>query len=203
MQLHTLQFIAQVPLPQLLAKFDGKTTETLADGSRRRFMIKRLPRYLIVHYDRFKHNSFFVEKNPCLVSFPLQGMDMQPYLASATQPPTPQAVAALGVGELKRRLAKRKVNTVGVAEKGELVRLLNEAYAAAAARRKTKYNLIANICHDGKADDGTYRVHVWHAATNKWTEVQDLHVWGDENKETMARLVALSEAYVQVYELTA
>mmetsp|Transcript_1377 Transcript_1377/g.3976 ORF Transcript_1377/g.3976 Transcript_1377/m.3976 type:complete len:508 (+) Transcript_1377:229-1752(+) len=60
----------------------------------------------------------------------------------------------------------------------------------------SKYNLIANICHDGQAGEGFYRCHIHRAAEDLWYEVQDLTV-----VEVLPQMVALSEAYLQVYEL--
>ncbi|KAG5413665.1 hypothetical protein IGI04_001232 [Brassica rapa subsp. trilocularis] len=54
--------------------------------------------------------------------------------------------------------------------------------AAEGEKTCTKYNLIANIVHDGKPEDGY--------------EMQDLHV-----AETLPQMVELSEAYMQIYEL--
>lgn len=58
----------QVPLFNILAKFDGETiTEVVRpQPARIRYTITRLPRYLILHMKRFKKNNFFVEKNPTL-----------------------------------------------------------------------------------------------------------------------------------------
>lgn len=72
-----------------------------------------------------------------------------------------------------------------------------EARAWPANRCSTRYNLIANICHDGEpgAGHGTYRVHVPHKATGTWYEVQDLHV-----RDVLPEMIALSEAYIQIYE---
>ncbi len=73
----------------------------------------------------------------------------------------------------------------------------------------TKYDLVANICHDsvteqgkanatGTVDDplsnGSYRVHVRNDCTGQWYEIQDLHV-----QETMPQLIALSESYLMFY----
>jgi len=80
-------------------------------------------------------------------------------------------------------------------EKREMVKALGESY-----RRQpisTRYDLIANICHEGKPAKGTYKVHIYQKATDTWHEMQDLHVW---STETMPQLVALSEAYIQIYE---
>eukprot|EP00898_Chlorokybus_atmophyticus_P002893 jgi/Chlat1/3604/Chrsp234S03585 len=60
----------------------------------------------------------------------------------------------------------------------------------------SKYDLIANICHDGKPKEGTYRVQVFHKAEEIWYDIQDLHV-----SETLPQMVALSETYMQIYEL--
>ncbi|CAH8355030.1 unnamed protein product [Eruca vesicaria subsp. sativa] len=61
----------------------------------------------------------------------------------------------------------------------------------------TKYNLIANIVHDGKPDDGSFRVFVQPKLQERvWYQMQDLHV-----VETLPQMVELSEAYMQIYEL--
>ncbi|XP_077216554.1 uncharacterized protein LOC143851110 [Tasmannia lanceolata] len=60
---------------------------------------------------------------------------------------------------------------------------------------RSKYDLIANIVHDGKPGEGFYRVFVQRKSEELWYEMQDLHV-----AETLPQMVALSEAYMQIYE---
>ncbi|OMO97382.1 Peptidase C19, ubiquitin carboxyl-terminal hydrolase 2 [Corchorus olitorius] len=60
---------------------------------------------------------------------------------------------------------------------------------------RSKYDLISNIVHDGKPDEGFYRVFVQRKSEELWYEMQDLHV-----SETLPQMVALSEAYMQIYE---
>nr|GMD94778.1 U4/U6.U5 tri-snRNP-associated protein 2-like [Ipomoea batatas] len=60
---------------------------------------------------------------------------------------------------------------------------------------RSKYDLIANIVHDGKPGEGSYRVFVQRKSEALWFEMQDLHV-----TETLSHVVALSEAYMQIYE---
>ncbi|GAB4830767.1 hypothetical protein Ancab_004800 [Ancistrocladus abbreviatus] len=60
---------------------------------------------------------------------------------------------------------------------------------------RSKYDLIANIVHDGKPGEGSYRVFVQRKSEELWYEMQDLHV-----SETLPQMVALSEAYMQIYE---
>lgn len=61
---------------------------------------------------------------------------------------------------------------------------------------KAKFDLVANVCHDGKAGQGTYRLHVHRKVEDAWYEVQDLRV-----VEVLPQIVSLSETYMQIYEL--
>lgn len=185
----------QVPLFELLSKFDGETVQVMPDGSRRKYKILKLPKYLILHYKRFKNNQWFVEKNHTLVNFPLKNLDMKPYLAQA-EPPTQDDLEALDIKELKRQCKKHKLDTSSCVEKSDLVDMLAEYYEEMDV--PCKLNLIANICHEGKPKNGTYRVHIHHKASSTWYEMEDIHVW---TSETMGQLVALSETYLQCFEL--
>ena len=63
----------------------------------------------------------------------------------------------------------------------------------------SKYDLIGNVVHDGKPGaGGTYRLHVHRKSEDAWYEVQDLRV-----TDILPQMVALSETYMQVYELKA
>eukprot|EP00245_Coleochaete_scutata_P003259 TRINITY_DN1475_c2_g2_i1.p2 TRINITY_DN1475_c2_g2~~TRINITY_DN1475_c2_g2_i1.p2 ORF type:complete len:165 (-),score=33.56 TRINITY_DN1475_c2_g2_i1:76-540(-) len=64
------------------------------------------------------------------------------------------------------------------------------------SKQRSKYDLIANLVHDGKPGDGAYRVFVQRQSEEAWYELQDLHV-----ADTLPQMVALSEAYMQIYEL--
>lgn len=57
---------------------------------------------------------------------------------------------------------------------------------------------MANIVHDGEPErgKGTYRVHVLHKGTQKWYEMQDLHV-----TDILPQMIPLSESYIQIFEL--
>jgi U4/U6.U5 tri-snRNP-associated protein 2 len=66
--------IPQVPLGTLFAKYNGNTPKeyrTYNDNVIKRFELIRLPEYLILTYNRFEKNRFFVEKNPTIVNFPI------------------------------------------------------------------------------------------------------------------------------------
>nr|CAD1819055.1 unnamed protein product [Ananas comosus var. bracteatus] len=145
--------IPQVPLFNILKKFDGETvTEVVRPCiARMRYRVTKLPKYLILHMRRFTKNNFFIEKNPTLVNFPVKNLELKDYI------PLP------------------------VPKENEKLR--------------SKYDLIANIVHDGKPSEGCYRVFVQRKSEELWYEMQDLHV-----TETLPQMVALSEAYMQIYE---
>lgn len=89
--------IPQEPLVNVLRKFDGvsfcdvlamqqqskvtdSTSEGVAVSRKRRYRLKKLPNYLILHLNRFKHNNFTVEKNPTIVMFPVKNFDLSEYV---------------------------------------------------------------------------------------------------------------------------
>lgn len=65
----------QVNLYQLLTKFNGqneKEYKTYKENFMKRFEITQLPPYLILYIKRFTKNTFFIEKNPTIVNFPVK-----------------------------------------------------------------------------------------------------------------------------------
>uniref|UniRef100_A0A7S0R5S7 Ubiquitinyl hydrolase 1 n=1 Tax=Chlamydomonas leiostraca TaxID=1034604 RepID=A0A7S0R5S7_9CHLO len=140
--------IPQVPIFNIMRKFDGEYVTDDIRAGRRRFRVTRLPQFMCLHMKRFTKNNFFVEKNPTIVNFPVKNMELK-----------------------------------------DIIPLPEDA-------RSTKYDLVANLVHDGKANEGTYRAHVHRKVEEIWYEVQDLRVI-----DILPQMVALSEAYFQVYEL--
>lgn len=62
---------------------------------------------------------------------------------------------------------------------------------------KAVYDLIANVTHEGEpeANKGVYKVHVQHAGSGKWFELQDLHV-----TEVLPQMITLAECYIQIWK---
>lgn len=72
---HRENIIPQVNLYQLLSKFNGVTEKeykSYKDNFMKRFEITRLPRFIILYIKRFTKNTFFVDKNPTIVNFPVK-----------------------------------------------------------------------------------------------------------------------------------
>lgn len=82
----------QTSLYTLLEKFNGHTThesKTSALTLKRKFQILKLPRYLILYIKRFTKNTFFLEKNPYIVNFPIKDLDMAEYLSPEARDKNP------------------------------------------------------------------------------------------------------------------
>jgi len=84
--------IPQEPLVNVLKKFDGNSFhDAYTHGSishKRRYRIKKLPNYLILHLVRFKKNHFIHEKNPTIVVFPVRNLDFGSYVFSSEMIPS-------------------------------------------------------------------------------------------------------------------
>eukprot|EP00879_Flechtneria_rotunda_P019397 GHRR01020374.1.p1 GENE.GHRR01020374.1~~GHRR01020374.1.p1 ORF type:complete len:350 (+),score=115.31 GHRR01020374.1:1044-2093(+) len=147
--------IPQVPIYNLLAKFNSTTISDDIRQGRRKFRVTRLPNFLALHFKRFTKNNFYIEKNPTLVTFPVKSLDLRDAL------PVPNG------------------------SNGQPL--------------PSKYDLIANVMHEGKAGQQTgtapYRAHIHRSVEKAWYEVQDLVVL-----DVLPQMVALSEAYFQVYQ---
>ncbi|GAA5977734.1 hypothetical protein JCM11641_001393 [Rhodosporidiobolus odoratus] len=75
--------IPQVPLSQVLQKYDGETARE-ENGLVRRYKVEKLPRYLICVFKRFLSNRFLEEKNPTIVNFGVRGVEMKDYVDSSS-----------------------------------------------------------------------------------------------------------------------
>uniref|UniRef100_A0A0A9W861 Ubiquitin carboxyl-terminal hydrolase 39 n=2 Tax=Lygus hesperus TaxID=30085 RepID=A0A0A9W861_LYGHE len=76
--------IPQVNLYNLLMKFNGETEKeykTYKENFMKKFEITKLPPYLILYVKRFTKNTFFVEKNPTIVNFPVKSIDFGDFLS--------------------------------------------------------------------------------------------------------------------------
>ena len=76
--------IPQIPLFQVLQKFDGQTwTDQIGVNShtRKKYIIRKLPEYLILHLVRFTKNNFSnLEKNRSVITFPVKNLSMKDYV---------------------------------------------------------------------------------------------------------------------------
>ena len=197
--------IPQEPLVNVLRKFDGVTFSDALNASTRRYKLKRLPPYLILHLQRFKSNGYTREKNPTIVAFPVKNFDLSRYVVGNEKqvlPPTLQEIENMSVQELKAVLQKYKQAQLAdnVVEKPELVQIVADFCTKSLPDMLAdKYDLVANITHasnDSKQGDplqeGSYKCHVQHRS--QWYEMQDLHV-----QEAMPQLIGLSESYVLIF----
>jgi U4/U6.U5 tri-snRNP-associated protein 2 len=235
--------IPQIPLFEVLKKIDGETwTDSVtSDASssglvRKKYDVQSLPPYLILHLNRFTKNNFYLEKNPTIVTFPVKNLELRSYLHRKPSPLQQQkqekkrAVTEEQLNEFSVKELKDYIKSFGTPvqcresslaiEKTSILELCkNIRNADILGDISTKYDLIANVCHDtapsqgvtvvkdsktkaknvrteSVLDGGSYRVHTLNKGANQWYELQDLHV-----TETMPQLISLSESYMLIYEL--
>eukprot|EP00095_Tigriopus_kingsejongensis_P006628 maker-scaffold1179_size56971-snap-gene-0.16 protein:Tk06628 transcript:maker-scaffold1179_size56971-snap-gene-0.16-mRNA-1 annotation:"u4 tri-snrnp-associated protein 2-like" len=77
--------IPQVSLFNVLAKFNGVTEKeykTYKDNFLKKFEIIKLPPYIILYFKRFTKNTFFLEKNPTIINFPIKSVEFGDLVAS-------------------------------------------------------------------------------------------------------------------------
>ena len=189
----------QVPIFDLLRRYDGVRVADDPRTGRRTFRLLKLPRFLILHVRRFSKNTFLgAEKNPTIVNFPVKGLRLGDVV------PLPPGGAGRGKTGTAAAVPGRWGSRGGLC--GERRRATRSGPRPAQPHNPTfpapiisgapsRYDLAANIVHDGGVAGGSYRAHVQRKAEGAWYEVQDLHV-----TEILPQVVALSETYVQVYE---
>ncbi|KAL3780299.1 hypothetical protein ACHAW5_005713 [Stephanodiscus triporus] len=219
--------IPQEPLVNVMRKFDGVTfAEALAGAAAdarggggavvsrsRRYRLRRLPDYLILHLSRFRRNGFTVEKNPTIVMFPVKNFDLSSYVfpeGGRDAVPTREELERMSTKDLKGLLIKygRADLVEDAVEKEDLLRhCLDFVSTSLPDLLADKYDLVANITHDvpievgregrqrNPLEEGSYRCHVQHVATGQWYEIQDLAV-----RETMPQLISVSESYLLIFE---
>jgi len=214
--------IPQEPLVSVLKKFDGISfLDALGKNGlaqKRRYQLKRLPNYLILHLARFKRNGFYNEKNPTIVAFPVKNLDLGHYVydedgvrggGRRDAVPTEEEVDSMSIKELKALLAKYRCSNLAqnIIEKSDLTETCKNFITQSLPDLLTqKYNLVSNITHNIPAevgregqhdplDEGSYRCHVQHKGSGQWYEMQDLHV-----QKIMPQQIGLSESYVLIFE---
>jgi len=73
--------IPQVSLYTVLSKFNGETEMTdVKSNTLRKFHITRLPPYIILYMKRFTKNTFYIEKNPTIVNFPIKAVEFGDFM---------------------------------------------------------------------------------------------------------------------------
>ena len=100
----------------------------------------------------------------------------------------------LNVKKLKEKLNKYGGNSKNAIDKNEMINEIISKFPDK-SKWKTKYDLVANICHKGDYHNGVFSSFVYHQPNNLWYKMDDLHV-----QETMAQLVTVSEAYIQLWK---
>lgn len=160
-------------------KLKVNATKILSLGSE-----STLPEVLSIHIKRFSHNSYFGSKIGRHVTFPLENLDMAPFL---TQQRTPSEIASAAAAAAAAPAASKD-------KKKELKSSSSSASASASSSSPALYDLFAIVRHLGSVSGGHYIAYCRSHTTGKWFEFDDKHV-----TEISEEKVAKIEAYVLFY----
>ena len=176
--------IPQVPIFDLLRKFDGQTcSEEVVKGVtiRKRYRLRKLPRYLVFNLDRKGKNNFSTTdtKNRTIVTFPAKNLEMRDYFEPLPSTPSSSSSASSGAAGSAESLTKYNlVANVGYrhadAANQKSITIGAQSGAATVAK-KTKGGSDKGAAEKSAAL-GSFLVHVHNKATDQWYEMQDLNV---------------------------
>ncbi|OIW29925.1 cysteine proteinase [Coniochaeta ligniaria NRRL 30616] len=108
--------IPQVPLRDILSKYNGvRAQEHLAQRKRYRLM-HPLPPFLVFHVKRFSQNKFVSERNPTIVTFEPHGLDVSPYVEPDPEHPGGAPIYYDLVANVVHEAVRAKEDVVDTAE---------------------------------------------------------------------------------------
>jgi len=113
--------IPQVPLMQTLMKFDGVTEgeyKTYKENFMKRYELLKLPKYLTMCFRRFTKNTFYLEKNPTIVNFPIKNVDLRELLNAEGLASNPNTVYDLIANIVHDGEPKKGTYRVQILQKG-------------------------------------------------------------------------------------
>lgn len=178
--------IPQVPIAEVLAKYDGVTFQE-ARGLIRRFKILKLPPFLILHFHRFTKNNFVEERNRTIVNYPVKGLSMQDYVEDPSLAPVQtqyDLVANITLdataGTVRDDVAWR--SQVHTSIDGQPIGSKSERLERLRQQKKEQQG------EDDESDSGPLQ------EEERWFSVQDLLV-----EPIDRQLVFLGETYVQIW----
>lgn len=190
--------IPQVPLTNLLNKYNGITaSEKLAHRVRHR-LLHPLPPYLLFHVKRFSKNRFVSERNPTIVTFPsTRSLDMSPYVEPnpAIWPPGEPILYDLVANVILDPTVTAPGAREEAAEKG--VNAASGVSSTGAGAGTERVNWLVQL-HDKAMETENKRQaseRGGEARGPEWLEVQDLVV-----KKAESETLFTKEGYLMVWE---
>jgi U4/U6.U5 tri-snRNP-associated protein 2 len=104
--------IPQVPLVNILSKYNGVTPQEKSKNRVRYRLLHPLPPYLLFNIKRFSKNKFVSERNPTIVTFPVHSLDMSPYVEPSQDYPPGEPIWYDLVANITHEAVKKKDDSV-------------------------------------------------------------------------------------------
>lgn len=177
--------VPQVPIADVLAKYDGVTFQE-ARGLIRRYKALKLPPFVILHYRRFTKNNFVEERNRTIVNYPVKQLSMADYVDDPSLSPMSTMYDLVANVTHEAMAGTVRENSIWRSQihtmiDGQPIGTLQERQERLRQQRLNQDDEIDhNISHLTEEE--------------KWFSIQDLLV------ETVDRqLLFLGEAYIQIW----
>lgn len=162
--------IPQVPLTEILRKYDGIRAQERLNTRMRYRLLHPLPPYLLMHVKRFQPNKFLQsQRNPTIVTFSPRSLDLSPYVE-----PNP-SLHPMGDSIFYDLVAN-------ITHEG--VRTRDDSVEGEAEKKVWRVQLLDRGKDESKNEE-----------SHRWWEMQDLWV-----EKVEAELLSTKEAYVMVWE---
>lgn len=159
--------------------------------------VSSLPNILCIHLKRFRHDLQYPQKITRHVSFPLNGLDMSPYMSEvggkandsgpSSESENAKLISALPTDDnLFSNSLSSSRSSLSSPESTQFETPLE---------RRSFYDLVAVICHTGTYASGHYKTYALNDQSQTWYEFDDQYVTPVDSQT-----VASCEAYILFYK---
>ena len=142
----------------------------------------RLPPYIILYIQRFTKNTFYVEKNPTIVNFPIKSIEFGDFLTDDAKKKYPNGAPY----DLIANIVHEGAPTSGTYK----LHILHKGKIKIVFR----FTIMCKLNSVELLSDILVYVLTF-LGSGKWFEMQDLHT-----SLVLPEILPLSEAYIQIYE---
>jgi U4/U6.U5 tri-snRNP-associated protein 2 len=183
--------IPQVPISQVLAKYDGVTFQE-ARGLIRRYKALKLPPFLILHYRRFTKNNFVEERNRTIVNYPVKQLSMADYVDDPSMAPVSTMYDLVANVTHEAMAGTVRENSIWRSQVHTLIdgQPIGTVQESQERLRQQRLNEADGEAEQQRASSSTTHL----TEEEKWFSIQDLLVESIDRQ-----LLFLGEAYIQIW----
>lgn len=158
--------------------------------------ISSLPDILCIHLKRFRHDLPYPQKITRHVSFPLNGLDMMPYLSEEKPSDLSASIESENSNTIKALPTDDNLFSNSLSSSRSSLSSPDSTQSAdTPSKSKCLYDLVAVICHTGTYASGHYKTYALNDQSQTWYEFDDQYVTPVD-----PQTIASCEAYILFYK---